>query len=202
MNEKERNDYSKFIHDTLDRKKESTDYARAQMLTSISHFREFCGTLLNTNVAVMAAVIAALLTDQFISTAPIYIGTVLLLLNAILLTFYQARVLVGENLRLHAWYEFLNNSHDEVVSLGYSHFHDGTLYAEFEKITFEKYKEFATQEKKMIKENKEASLSVGYMYLFCSLFVLGLIFLSLGFLDFNIPTFGDFLSYLCNCVPI
>lgn len=196
MNANDEEMYSKFIHNTLKSKRESTDYARGQMITNLSHLREFCGTLLNINVGVIGAVIAALLTIKFETAPSTYFGVGILLLNAVFLTFYQARVLVGENARLHAWYEFLNDTHKEIINLGHSHFQKKTSYTVFDAEAFEKYKEFAEKEKSMISQNKEESLSATYIYLFCSLFVIGLIVLTLELLGSRIPFYEEALAIL------
>jgi len=183
MSEQEIKKYQDFLNRMVSSKLESIEGVDRLIGINIDHVRSFTATLLTLNITVIGAVVATYITNsKSISYGSLVIlGMTILVVNTVSVLFYSAFVLIGENTRLTSRKKFLKSSFDNVIELAHTEGEKQTLFDDFEaKVYFPKLKDFAEKEKTDMNKIEKESLSMKYLYLFCALFIFGLILILLG----------------------
>lgn len=187
MNNIESEKYKNLLDSTIDSKRKSQKEISNLILINIEHIRAFCSSLLTINVGLIGAIVAVYITDsnKIISPGWIFTGLSILMINSIFIIFYSSFVLINENEKLYTQYNFLGQTHNEIISLLHNYHEKGESFDSFDDKYLIKMKSFSVTEKENFDKDNKKVLSSNWVYLFSTLFFIGLVFLLAGIIDWH-----------------
>jgi hypothetical protein len=175
--------YSDFVNRMIGDKDTSIEAVDRLLAMNIDHVRSFTATLLTLNITVVGAVIAAYITNS--ANIPysllVIIGIIILFINEVCVLFYSAVVLVNENKNLTGRRKFLKTTFDTTIDLAKESIDADKTFEMFDQeVYLPKLKEFAESENLDVRRIDKESWSTSYLYLFCGLFIVGLVCIVAG----------------------
>ncbi|MDB5244488.1 MAG: hypothetical protein JWN18_358 [Parcubacteria group bacterium] len=171
--------YQKFFNETTSDKKRTLAELQQLLIKTAEHWRAFTSTLLTIDIAVVAALLSVITSENshLIQNQSLSIvGVLFLVVDAILIVYYSIGALYNDDVSLSARNDFFEKANDEVIEMALEHIQAKKPFLEFDTAYVNKLADLVERERLLVSDAKKKEKSGKWLLLLGYLFILGLVF--------------------------